>query len=131
MDTRASTHMSNDPSILNYHTQYTSNDSLIEGNGVSLPITYSSILSTTSNIHLLYVLIIRHLTKNMLSISKLTSNFTLLVAVTNNFVIVYNRQAGRVVAIGKHDGVLYVLEHSKYAFLSIFKIKSLHTSFDL
>ncbi|RVW29453.1 Retrovirus-related Pol polyprotein from transposon RE1 [Vitis vinifera] len=42
-----------------------------------------------------------------------------------------NRQTGRVVATGKRDGGLYVLERDNSAFISIFKNKSLRASYDL
>ncbi|KAJ0078393.1 hypothetical protein Patl1_37129 [Pistacia atlantica] len=44
---------------------------------------------------------------------------------------VLNHQTGRVVATGKRDGGLYVLERGHPTFLSVLKNKSLHASYDL
>uniref|UniRef100_A0A2N9HRT6 Uncharacterized protein n=1 Tax=Fagus sylvatica TaxID=28930 RepID=A0A2N9HRT6_FAGSY len=79
LDTGASAHMTTDPSTLDQCTNYTSKDSVIVGNGASLPITHT----------------------------------------------------GRVVATGKRDGGLYVLERGTSAFISVLKNKSLHASYDL
>ena len=110
LDTGASAHMTTDPSTLDQCTNYTSKDSVIVGNDASLPITHTGTLSPVPNIHLLDVLDVPLLTKNLLSISKLTSDFPLSVTFIDNFFTVQNRQTGRVVATGKRDGGLYVLE---------------------
>ena len=123
--------MTADPSILDQSKNYTGKDSVIVGNGASLPITHTGTLSPVPNIHLLDVLVVPHLTKNLLSISKLTSDFPLSVTFTNNLITIQNRQTGRVVATGKRDGGLYVLERGNSAFISILKNKSLRASYDL
>ena len=76
--------MTIDPSILYQSKNYTSKNSVIIGNDVSLPITHIGTLSHVPNIHLLDVLVVPYLTKNLLSISKLTSDFSLSVTFTNN-----------------------------------------------
>ena len=106
-------------------------DSVIIGNGASLPIIHIGTLSLVPNIHLLDVLVVPRLTKNLLSISKLTSDFPLSVTFTNNLLAIQHRQIGRVVAIGKRDGGLYVLERSNPAFISVLRNKSLRASYDL
>ena len=45
-------------------------DYVIVGNGASLPITHTGTLPPVPNIHFLDVLVVPHLTKNLLSISK-------------------------------------------------------------
>ena len=104
---------------------------MIVGNGASLPITHTGKLSPSPDLYLLDVLLAPHLTKNILSISKLTHDFPLSVTFTNNFFTIQNRQTGRVVATGKRDGGLYVVELGHSAFISILKNKSLHASYDL
>ena len=104
---------------------------MIVENGASLPITHTGTLSPIPNIHLLDVLVVSHLTKNLLFISKLTYDFPLSVTFINNLITIQNRQTGRVVAIGKRDGGLYVLERGNSAFISILKNKSLRASYDL
>ena len=131
LDTGASAHMTVDPSILDQSKNYTGKDSVIVGNGASLPITHIGTLFPVPNIHLLDVLIVSHLTKNLLSISKLTSDFPLSITFTNNLLIIQNRQTGRVVATGKRDGGLYVLERGNLAFISVLRNKSLRASYDL
>ena len=131
LDTGASAHMTPAHLTLDHSTSYTSKDCVIIGNGASLPITHTGKLSPSLDLQLLDVLVVPYLTKNLLSISKLTNNFPLSVTFTDNFLTVQNRQIGRVVAIGKRDGGLYVLECANYAFISVLKNKSLHASYDL
>ena len=101
---------------------------MIVGNDASLPITHTGTLSPIPNIHLLDVLAVPLLTKNLLSISKLTSDFSLSVTFIDNFFTVQNRQTGKVVATSKRDGGLYVLERGTSTFISVLKNKSLHAS---
>ena len=131
LDTGASAHMTLAHLTLDHSTSYTDKDSVIVGNGVSLPITHTSKLSPSPDLQLLDVLVVPHLTKNLLSISKLTNDFPLSVTFTDNFLTVQNGQTGRVVATGKRDGGLYVLERGNSAFISVLKNKSLHASYDL
>ena len=76
--------MTTDPSILDQSKNYPNKNSMIIGNDASLPITHIGTLSHVPNIHLLDVLVVPYLTKNLLSISKLTSDFSLSVTFTNN-----------------------------------------------
>jgi transposase InsO family protein len=131
LDTGASAHMTPTHSTLDQSTTYTGKDCVIVGNGASLPITHTGKISPSPDLHLLDVLVVPHLTKNLLSISKLTRDFPLSVTFTNNFFTVQDRRTGRVVATGKRDGGLYVLERGIPAFISVLKNKSLHASYDL
>jgi hypothetical protein len=98
---------------------------------VSLPITHTGNLSPSSNLQLLNVLVVSHLTKKKLSISKLTNDFPLSVTFANNFFTVQNYQTGKVGATGKRDRGLYVLERGNSAFIFVLKNKYLHASYDL
>ena len=100
------------------------------GNGASLPITHTSTLSPSSNFKLLDVLVIPHLTKNLLSISKLTSDFLLSVTFSHDNFVVQNRVTGLAVATGKREGGLYVLERGNSAFVYVLQNKNLHASFE-
>ena len=131
LDTGASAHMTADPSILDQSKNYTGKNYVIVGNSASLLSTHIGTLSPVSNIHLLDILVVPHLSKNHLSISKLTSNFPLFVTFTNNLITIQNCQTGRVVATDKKDGGLYVLERSNSALISILRNKSLCASYDL
>ena len=73
---------------LDHSTSYMGKDCVIVGNGASLPITYTGKLSPSPNLQLLDVLVVPHLTKNLLSISKLTNDFPLSVTFTDNFLTV-------------------------------------------
>ena len=131
MDTGASTHMTLDLSHLDQASNYTGKDRAVVRNGASLPITNTGTISHIQFLELLDVLVVPRLMKNVLSISKLTSDFLLVVTFTNNFFSIQNRQTGRVVATGKRDGGLYVLERGNSAFISVLKNKALHVSYDL
>jgi hypothetical protein len=131
LDIGASAHMTPAHSTLDQSTTYMGNDCVIVGNGASLPITHTGKIAPSPDLHLLDVLVVPHLTKNLLSISKLTHDFPLSVTFTDNFFTIQNRRMGRVVATGKRDGGLYVLERGNSAFISILKNKSLHASYDL
>ena len=88
MDTGALAHMTPAHLTLDHSTSYMGKDCVIVGNGASLPITYTGRLSHSPNLQLLDVLVVPHLTKNLLSISKLTNDFPLSVTFTDNFLTV-------------------------------------------
>lgn len=73
-------------------------NSVILGNGASLPITHIGTLYPSPNIHLLDVLIVSYLTKNIFSIGKLTFNFSLSATFTNYCFTIQNKAIGHVVA---------------------------------
>jgi len=123
--------MTLDNSTLEQSTAYTGKECVIVGNGASLPITHTGNISHSPDLKLLDVLVVPHLTKNLLSISKLTNDFPLSVTFANNFFTVQNCLTGKVVATGRRDGGLYVLERGNSAFISVLKNKSLHYSYDL
>ena len=131
LDTGALAHMTPDNSTLEQSTAYTGKECVIVGNGASLPITHTSNISHSPDLKLLDVLVVPHLTKNLLSISKLTNDFPLSVTFANNFFTVQNCLTGKVVATGRRDGGLYVLERGNSAFIYVLKNKSLHASYDL
>lgn len=84
MDTGASAHMTPHLGNLDTSEPYSGKDRVLVGNGASLPITHTSIVSPSQYFQLLDVLVVPHLTKNHLSISKLTTNFTFTVIFTND-----------------------------------------------
>ena len=88
LDTGALAHMTPVHLTLDHSTSYMGKDCVIVGNGASLPITYTGKLSPSPNLQLLDVLVVPHLTKNLLSISKLTNDFPLSVTFTDNFLTV-------------------------------------------
>ena len=90
LDTRASTHMTLDHCNLDQSTSYTGKDCVIVGNGASLPITYTGTISPSPDLKLLDVLVVPHITKNLLSISKLTNDFPFFVTFIDNFFTIQN-----------------------------------------
>ena len=108
LDTGASTHMTPGQSSLDHSTSYTGKDCVIVGNCASLPITHTGKLFHSPDFQLLVFIIF-----------------------TNNFFTIQNHETGRMVATGKQDGDLYVLERGNSSFVSILKNKSLHTSYAL
>ena len=131
LDTGASAHMTPDLSHLDQASNYTSKDRVVVGNDAFLPITHTDTISPILFLELLDVLVVPRLMKNLLSISKLTFDFPLVVTFTNNFFSIQNRQTGRVVATGKRDSGLYVLECENSAFIFVLKNKALHALYDL
>ena len=118
-------------SHLDQASNYTGKDRVVVKNGAFLPITHTGTISPIPSLELLDVLVVPRLTKNLLSISKLTSDFPFVVTFTNNFFSIQNRQTRRMVATGKRDGGLYVLERGNSAFIFVLKNKALHASYDL
>jgi hypothetical protein len=77
-----------DSTTLTTSEQYVGKDKVIVGNGAPLPITHTGTSQPSPNLKLLDVLLVPHLTKILLSISKLTKDFPLLVTCTySSFVI--------------------------------------------
>ena len=66
LDTGASTHMTPTHSTLGQSITCTGKDCVIIGNGASLPITHTSKLSPSPDLYLLDILVVPHLTKNLL-----------------------------------------------------------------
>ena len=88
LDIGASAHMTPPHSTLDHSTTYMGKDCVIVGNGASLPITHTGKLSPSPDLQLLDVLVVPHLTKKLLSMSKLTNDFPLSVMFTTNFLTV-------------------------------------------
>lgn len=108
-------------SALDQSTTCNGKDCVIVVIGASLSITYTGNISPFLDLHLLYVLVVPHLTNNLLLVCKLTYDFPLFFTFTNNFFTVQNHKTGRLVATCKCDGVLYVLECGNSSFILILK----------
>jgi hypothetical protein len=75
MDTGASSHMGNTPSILSQSSPTNSSSSIIVGNGSPLPVQYTgtaTIPTSSSALNLNHVLISSNLIKNLISVRALT-----------------------------------------------------------
>ncbi|KAJ0896867.1 putative RNA-directed DNA polymerase [Helianthus annuus] len=84
-DTGASAHMTPYLKDLDATFRSSMHDFVRFGNGHTLPVTNIGTTSLTKNIHLKNVLVVPHLTKRLLSISKLTHDSPVDVLFSNNF----------------------------------------------
>ena len=87
LDIGASSHMTLDSIALTTSKQYVSKDEVIMENKAPLPITHTGTPQPSLNLKLLDVLLVPHLIKNLLSISKLTKDYPLLITFTNSFLL--------------------------------------------
>lgn len=76
--------MTPSPSNLNNSQPYNVNDQVAFGNGQNLPISHTGQSFLLNKIQLFYVLVVSHLTKNLLSIRKLTNDQPLDVLFSNS-----------------------------------------------
>ena len=74
VDTGASAHMTPSPSTMDSVSTYSGNDCVVFGNGNTSNISHIGTSFLSPNIALQDVLVVPHLTKNLLSISKLTKD---------------------------------------------------------
>jgi hypothetical protein len=108
---------------------YTGKDKVIDGNGSSLPITYTGSCSPTPNLQLNDVLVVPALIKNLLSVSKLTHDYPVSVSFTDNDFIIQNLQTQKVVASSKHVDGLYIPKRGHQAFSTVITKSNLCNSF--
>lgn len=76
-DSGATAHMTFDPSLLQQSTNYAGSDQVFVGDGKSIPISQigsTKLSTTTSDLKLNNVLVVPHISKNLLSVSKLTQD---------------------------------------------------------
>jgi hypothetical protein len=123
--------MTNDVAQLDKSDTYTNKDCVVVGNGATLPISHTGILSPTSSLTLKDVVVVPGLTKNLISISKLISGFPFSITFTNNRFIIQNLVTRKVVATGRRENDLYVLERRHHSLLSVFSNNCPRASFDV
>lgn len=109
VDTGASAHMTASPSTLKFSQPYSGKDQVIVGNGDSLPISHNGSHSITPTLDLLNVLVVPHITKNLLSVSRLINDFPVDVLFSHDSFTIQSRNTGIPMARGKREGGLYVL----------------------
>jgi hypothetical protein len=130
-DTGATAHMTNDVAQLDKSDTYTGKDCVVVGNGATLPISHTSILSPTSSLTLKDVLVVPGLTKNLISISKLTSDFPFSITFTDDRFVIHNLITGKVVATGRRENDFYVLKRGHHSLLFVFPNNCPRASFDV
>lgn len=131
LDTGASAHITSDTSTLDSCVPYSGNDHVVVGNGASLSISHTGKCQLTNNLCLLDVLVVPHITKNLLSISKLTSDYPVDVLFSNKSFAIQNRATKDIIARGKCDQGLYILEQGHPTFVAALHSKVLQASFEL
>lgn len=131
LDTGATAHMTASTTSLSDHRNYSGNDHVYVGNGAQLPISHVGSLKLNSGLDLLDVLVVPHITKNLLSISKLTSDCPVDVLFSNNSFVVQNRITKDPIATGRREHGLYVLERGQSALIAALNKKKLRASYEL
>lgn len=123
--------MTSTTSQLDSYTPYTGEDQVVVGNGANLRISHTGTRSLSKNIHLLDVLVVPHNTKNLLSISKLTSDHPVDVVFTDKSFLIQNPETKGILAQGRRDNGLYILERGHSGLFAALHSKSLKASYEL
>ncbi|KAJ9555163.1 hypothetical protein OSB04_009777 [Centaurea solstitialis] len=131
VDSGATAHMTPSPSNLDTSKQYKGQDHVSFGNGTSLSVSRIGHSSLPNNIKLLDVLVVPHLTKNLLSISKLTNDQPIDVLFSDSFFVLQNRLTKDILARGRVEHGLYILEQGHKSFLAKLSSTRLLASFEL
>ena len=108
-------------SMLSNIQQYSGTDSVLIGDGSSLPIhgigdTFIKQKNITLPLH--DVLLVPDLTKNLLSISQLTKQFLVNCEFSNADFCVKERETGKPIITGRHKGDFYVLSPMPESYFS-------------
>lgn len=109
VDSGASAHMTSQTSGLDSFEPYTGNGRVIVGNGNSLSISHIGSRDFSNGVKLLDVLVVPHLTKNLVSISKLTHDYPVDVVYSDKSFEIQSRANKTVLAQGRCDQGLYIL----------------------
>lgn len=131
VDSGATAHMTPSTSNLDSAKSYSGIDHVTFGNGKSLPISLVGNSSFSKDIHLLDVLVVPHLTKNLLSISKLTNDYPVDILFSDSYFAIQNRLTKTILARGRVDHGLYILEHGQKALLASLSSNKLKASFEV
>ncbi|KAM0002129.1 putative RNA-directed DNA polymerase [Helianthus debilis subsp. tardiflorus] len=117
-DTGATDHMTSTQDCLHHSTPYKGNNQVTFGNGKRLSITHIGSSKVGDQIPLRNVLVVPHLTKNLLSISKLTNDLPVDVLFSKNFFHIQDRTTKQVLARGTCVDGLYVLRNEPQALVA-------------
>ena len=113
--------MTNDVAALDKFVPCTSNQRVFMGNDQSLPISYIGSISSLiafNPLKISDVLLVPHITKNLLSISKLTRENNCLVSFSSSGFTIQDLATRTVVGVGRCEKGLYILDHGHASFLS-------------
>ncbi|GFP94834.1 uncharacterized mitochondrial protein atmg00810 [Phtheirospermum japonicum] len=131
LDSGASAHMTNQHSALDTHESYSGNGSVIVGNGNVLNISHIGNAKISEDVKLLDVLVVPHITKNLLSISKLTADYPVDVIFSDKFFAIQNRLTKKILAQARCNQGLYLLGRGIPALVAAIQVKRLKAIFDL
>lgn len=101
VDSGASSHMTNSSSHLDSSSSYTGKDQVVVGNGNVLNISHIGNSIIYKSLTLMDVLVVPHLTKNFLSISKLTHDSPVDFLLYDNFFSIQNCITKEIISKGR------------------------------
>lgn len=105
-------------------------DHVTVGNGNTLPNSHIG-HSFSKNLQLLDVLVVPHITKILLTISKLTKDQPVDILPSESFFAIQDHLTKNTLAQGRVDHGLYILEQGQKAFMENLSSKRLHASFEI
>lgn len=88
LDSEASAHVTNQTSAIDSFESNTGNSFAIVGNGPALNISHIDTSKLSGDVNLLDVLVVPHIMKNLLSISKLTADYPVDVVFSDKFFVI-------------------------------------------
>ncbi|GJT55788.1 zinc finger, CCHC-type containing LTR copia-type gag-polypeptide [Tanacetum coccineum] len=118
VDSGATDHMTSSCDSLHQSAPYKVNANVLFRNGHILLITNTGPSIISNNNHLRNVLVIPHLTKKLLSISKLTTDYPVDVLFSQPFFLIQVWNTKQVLARGSCENGLYVLKDEHHALVS-------------
>ncbi|KAJ9552406.1 LOW QUALITY PROTEIN: hypothetical protein OSB04_016451 [Centaurea solstitialis] len=130
LDTGASAHMTPNAN-LDATSPYSGAEQVTIGNGTALNISHVGHCSISPSIKLLNVLVVPELTKNLLSISQLTSDLPVDITFSDHFFVIQKWDTKEILAKGRCNQGLYVLERSQPEFIYALYSRKLKGSFTL
>ena len=123
--------MTSNASNLDSVSPYTGNESVFVGNRSPLSISHTGKYYFNHAMPLLDVLVVPHITKNLLSISKITRDLPVTVFFDADSFVIQHRHTKEIVAKGKCEHGLYVLDRGQKAFVASLRSNKLRASFEL
>ncbi|KAF8396137.1 hypothetical protein HHK36_017750 [Tetracentron sinense] len=115
-DTGASSHMTNNPGILNTVKPYMGHDKIIIGDGKELSIShvgYALLPTPHGNLPLSNVLLVPKITKNLLSVGQLSDDLSYIFEFSSDGFVIKDKKTGRILATKIKEGGIYALGAEK------------------